>query len=63
MQIDLAEFVSDYMALDAGEPFTNEDVAAAYVEATLEDKVTTEEFERRVSELTSQIGYYTGLPS
>lgn len=56
--IDLAEFVSDYLAIESDEPATPRDVAAAYVDATLEHDVSDDELETLIDVTTKQVAYY-----
>jgi hypothetical protein len=56
--IDLAQFVSDYLAIDGDEPATARDIAEAYVDATLEHDVDDDELETLVDVTTKQVTYY-----
>jgi hypothetical protein len=56
--IDLAQFVSDYLAIESDTPATARDIAEAYVETSLEHDVTDEELETLVDIATKQVAYY-----
>lgn len=61
--IDLAEFVSDYLAIEAGEePIAKEDlpraIAEAYCEATAFGLVSDEAFDAMVTSTIPQVEYY-----
>jgi hypothetical protein len=56
--MDLAEFVSDYLAIDDGVKVTAKDIAIAYVDATTGDPMTEADFNAAVKEITPQVRYY-----
>lgn len=62
MEIDLAEFVSDYLACDGDEPATARGIAIQYLDATLDvaEVHDDNEFERRVEDLVPNVEYYMG---
>lgn len=65
--IDIAEFVSDYMELEAvdGVRATNYEIAEALLDAnpTTPADLTGKAFEAEVKELEPQLAYYTGRDS